>query len=138
MISTRLFFFFLELKNVIFVIFPQTRSFFGGKGWRIFFPPNFVIITFHHGSLIKEPCVSLTKKSDFTSNEFCNIPGGGPKARKKSNCWTLVGFGRREIEYMQALCIYNTECPKSYRKSVLHILRYIAYLYLNRCITDLW
>ena len=26
------------------------------------------------------------------SNDFCNISGGGPKTRKKSNCWTLVGF----------------------------------------------
>ena len=32
---------------------------------------------------------------------------------------------------------YGTECPKSYRKSVLHLLKYTANLYLSRCSTDL-
>ena len=30
-----------------------------------------------------------------------------------------------------------TECPKIYRKSVLHLLKYTANLYLSRCSTDL-
>ena len=31
----------------------------------------------------------------------------------------------------------HTECPKSYRKSVLHLLRYTKNLYLSRCSTHL-
>ena len=31
----------------------------------------------------------------------------------------------------------NTECPKIYRKSVLHLLKYNVNLYLNICSTDL-
>ena len=31
----------------------------------------------------------------------------------------------------------NTECPKIYRKSVLHLLKYTANLYLSRGSTDL-
>ena len=30
-----------------------------------------------------------------------------------------------------------TECPKSYRKSVLHLLKYTAHQYLSECSTDL-
>ena len=33
--------------------------------------------------------------------------------------------------------IIHTEFPKSYRKSVLHLVKYTASLYLNRCSTDL-
>ena len=32
---------------------------------------------------------------------------------------------------------YDTECPKIYRKSVLHLLKYIFAVYLSRCSTDL-
>ena len=44
------------------------------------------------------------------------------------------------------LCVYvkgaiinlvNTESTKMYRKSVLHLLKYVANLYLSRCSTDL-
>ena len=31
----------------------------------------------------------------------------------------------------------HTECPKIYRKSVLHLLKYTTNLYLSRCSTDL-
>ena len=31
----------------------------------------------------------------------------------------------------------DTECPKFYRISVMHLLKYIANLYLSRCSTDL-
>ena len=31
----------------------------------------------------------------------------------------------------------DTECPKSYRKSLLHLLEYKFSIYLSRCITDL-
>ena len=31
----------------------------------------------------------------------------------------------------------NTKCPKIYRNSVLHLLKYTAILYLSRCSTDL-
>ena len=33
--------------------------------------------------------------------------------------------------------LHTTECPKSYRKSVLHLLKYTENLYLSRCSTDL-
>ena len=32
---------------------------------------------------------------------------------------------------------HGTECPKNYRKSVQHLLKYTANLYLSRCGTDL-
>ena len=34
-------------------------------------------------------------------------------------------------------CASDTECPKIYRKYVLHLLKYTANLYLIRCSTDL-
>ena len=34
-------------------------------------------------------------------------------------------------------CKNNTEYPKTYRNSVLHLLKYTANLYLSRCSTDL-
>ena len=70
------------------MIFPKTCPFLGGKGWRNFFfffqtllsPKllwrlNNTIISFYH-----------------ISNDFCHFPRGGTKTRKKSKCWTLVGF----------------------------------------------
>ena len=66
------------------MIFPQTRPFFGGKGWRIFF-------FFFQTLLSLKLLLRFTnKKIRFyhISNDFCNIPGGGPKTRK------LLNFGR--------------------------------------------
>ena len=40
------------------------------------------------------------------------------------------------ISLKYAIQSYNhvpTECTKSYRKSVLHLLKYTANLYLNKC-----
>ena len=55
--------------------------------------------------------VSLTKKIRFyhISNDFCNIPGGGPKTRKKSNCWTLVGLPI--VSFHWILLRMNPYCP---------------------------
>ena len=35
------------------------------------------------------------------------------------------------------MCHEHTECPKMYRKSVLHLLKYRVTVYLNRCSADL-
>ena len=32
---------------------------------------------------------------------------------------------------------HATECPKNYRKSVLHLVKYTTNLYLSRCCTDM-
>ena len=39
--------------------------------------------------------------------------------------------------FLPSVPTHGTECPKSYRKSVLHLLKYTANLYLSRCSTDL-
>jgi len=66
-------------KKLIFEYW-LARPFFGG----FFFCSNFVvpevIITFHLQKI----------RFYHISIDFCNIPRGGPKTRKK--CWTLVGF----------------------------------------------
>ena len=40
-----------------------------------------------------------------------------------------------DVHFMPKLLL--TECPKSNRKSVLHLLKYIFSVYLSRCSTDL-
>ena len=39
---------------------------------------------------------------------------------------------------LQKTYFRSTECPKIYRKSVLHLLNHTANIYLSRCSKDLW
>ena len=41
------------------------------------------------------------------------------------------------VSFMLSNVYIDTECPKIYRKSVLHLLKYTVNLYLIRCSTDL-
>ena len=45
---------------------------------------------------------------------------------------------RKKIRFKSVLYLVDTaECPKSYRKSVLHLLKYTAHKSLGKCSTDL-
>ena len=54
----------------------------------------------------------------------------------KQTCQICTRIYRPLGRKLKKIHIY-TECPKIYHKSVLHLLRYTANLYLSRCVTDL-
>ena len=48
-----------------------------------------------------------------------------------------VFMANHSTKWSRRQCQIATEFPKIYRKSVLHLLKYTANLYLSRCSTDL-
>ena len=58
------------------------------------------------------------------------------KAYFKNPTYGVLTRRFRIILYNTHYFLY-TDCPKMYRKSVLHLVQYIANLYLSRCSADL-
>ena len=121
-------------RTLIFSLITHTHFYLdvgesgGGDRHRQYSTTMTLIFSLSHHSLshsLLSRCWRVRRRKTSTDNIRQLRPGAAAQAHQGTTPL---------YHYRWYLC---TECPKIYRKSVLHLLKYTENLYLSRCSTDL-